>query len=201
MRRRNTVLILALAIGLPAWLAHRLLAPAVLPERQVVATPTSPTDRLPALTPVAATVTAPVAADWQRDVYPTAVDPAALDAQAVASLHQARVYGDPRTPPILRDTKQSEAAPSAAELADPARYADYEGRQQRKLIAGFMRAAGPEIGRLQQQMVVAEQAGLSQAQLAEGREKLARLSAMQAELAGRYPDLARDAGPPPPDTP
>lgn len=194
MRRPTWLLVLMVVVGLPAGLVYQLLSGAVVPARTTLPVMPSKPDRLPALTPVPPTANTPVAPDWQKDVYPAQVDPQALDEQAVTSLRQGRVYGDPRTPPVLREAAPSET-PSPAELADPERYAEYEGRQQRKLIAGFLRAAGPEISRMQQQLVVAEQAGLARPQLDEGREKLARLAAMQAEMAARYPELARGTEP------
>lgn len=104
---------------------------------------------------------------------------------AAHSLDEARRLGDPRQPPLLRDAEPSEAA-SAWEIADPARYAAYEQRQQRRLWQNYVQAAGPALAQLDADLARARaEGGIAPAEIAQVEEKRRRIAAMQAELSAK----------------
>ncbi|MBI2380260.1 MAG: hypothetical protein HYV16_05870 [Gammaproteobacteria bacterium] len=131
--------------------------------------------------PVAAAPT--LAADAPANPAPAAETSAApvLKPAAIASLRAARVHGDPRTPPIVRDETPVEL-PSAEELAEPQAYGRYEARQERRLKAAFLKAADPELAKLQRQLAEMKRLGMDERALAEAREKWQRLQALQTRL-------------------
>lgn len=104
--------------------------------------------------------------------------------QAVAALRESMRHGDPRTPPLAPSTDLREP-PSAAELADPALYQQYEQRQQQKVYASFAKAADQRIPELEALIAKGRADGLSEAQLAEGETKLAKLREQRDQLAAQ----------------
>lgn len=104
--------------------------------------------------------------------------------QAVAALRESMRHGDARTPPLAPRTDLREP-PSAAELADPALYQQYEQRQQQKVYASFAKAANQRIPELEALIAKGRADGLSEAQLAEGEAKLAKLREQRDQLAAQ----------------
>ena len=76
----------------------------------------------------------------RADNAPSAVPTPSPSPQAVAALRESMRNGDPRTPPLVRNTDLREP-PSAAELADPALYQQYEARQNQAVRVSFVAAA------------------------------------------------------------
>lgn len=108
---------------------------------------------------------------------------------AVSSMREARLHGDDRAPPIVRPETEFERA-TAEELADPDLYLEYEARQQQKVYSSFVQASEKKIADLEDYISQAEQeGGISEEQLAEGREKLEKLKAMNEQLIEENPDL------------
>lgn len=99
---------------------------------------------------------------------------------AAVSMKQALEHGDPAAPPVVRDAPAEKA--TAAELADPKAYQQYEARQSQRLYNQYVKAANDEIPRLQADIERARAAGLPPEQLAEGEEKLRRIQAMRDQL-------------------
>lgn len=170
----------ALLIGLGAaylyWPAPAVTA-APKPQSAQVSTP-STTDSWP---PQAAP--SPVAEPTARIDSPLLPQEASVP--AAHSLDEARRLGDPRQPPLLRDAEPGEAA-SAWEIADPARYAAYEQRQQRRLWQNYVQAAGPALARLDADLARARaEGGIAPAEIAQVEEKRRRIAAMQAELSAK----------------
>ena len=81
--------------------------------------------------------------------------------------------GDPRKPPLAPRTDLREP-PSAAELADPALYQQYEQRQKQNVYASFASAVDQRIPKLEAMIAKGRAEGISEAQLAEGEAKLNR---------------------------
>lgn len=106
--------------------------------------------------------------------------------QAVAALRESMRHGDPRTPPLALGTDLREP-PSAAELADPALYQQYEQRQQQQVYASFAQAADQRIPELEALIAKGRAEGISEAQLAEGEAKLAKLREQRDQLAAQQP--------------
>ncbi|MDX1802443.1 MAG: hypothetical protein R3292_00080 [Alcanivorax sp.] len=175
--------------------------------RQPVATPSgSPAPAL-AAEPVQAQsleASAPPAVSETASVPPGDHRPAAPLPQAVptpppavvASLRHAMANGDPRTPPLVRPTDLRKP-PSAAELADPQLYQQYETRQKMRVYAAFVKASGQKITKLETLIARGKQGGVSAAQLAEGQAKLDQLRQQRNKTLAHYPDLAKAAAPPP----
>ncbi len=95
---------------------------------------------------------------------------------------------DPRTPPIAR-SQVSRETPSAADLADPKAYQQYEARQNAHLYAAYVQAADEEIPRLREAIARARAMGMAPAEIAKGEEKLRRIAAMQEQLRNAHPEL------------
>lgn len=106
--------------------------------------------------------------------------------QAVAALRESMRNGDMRTPPMAPSTDLREP-PSAAELADPALYQQYEQRQQQQVYASFAKAADQRIPELEALIAKGRAEGISEAQLAEGEAKLAKLREQRDQLAAQQP--------------
>jgi hypothetical protein len=107
---------------------------------------------------------------------------------AAKSMADAMKNGDPRMPP-LDPTPKPEDKATAAEIADPKLYAQYEARQNMRLYKGYVKAAETEIPRLQQDIAKAKASGLKPEQIAEGEEKLRRIQQMRDQLASQHPQV------------
>lgn len=100
--------------------------------------------------------------------------------------------GDPRTPPIAR-SQITQEMPTAAELADPKAYQQYEARQNTRLYTAYVLAADEEIPRLREAIARARDMGIAPADIAKGEEKLRRITAMQGQLLNEHPELQNGA--------
>lgn len=114
--------------------------------------------------------------------------PTGTEMSATQSLLDTR-NGDPRTPPITRNSQAPEL-PSPDELADPKAYQQYEARQNMQLYASFIQAAGQEVPRLQADLARAREVGIAPAEIAKVEEKIKRIAAMQAQLLREHPQLS-----------
>ncbi|EKF75588.1 hypothetical protein A11A3_01917 [Alcanivorax hongdengensis A-11-3] len=110
---------------------------------------------------------------------------------AVAALREGMAHGDPRTPPIVRQSHLREP-PTEAELADPELYQQYELRQKQQVYAFFVEAAGEKIRVLEGLIARGKREGIDPQQLAEGEHKLARLREQRDQLIEQHPELAPD---------
>ncbi len=104
------------------------------------------------------------------------------------SMADARENGDPRTPPIQRDA-EARNGPSAAELADPQAYQQYENSQHARLLGNFVAAAATELPKLQADLERGRAAGIPQEQLAKVEEKIARIQKLSADIVKNQPKL------------
>ncbi|MDO8654018.1 MAG: hypothetical protein Q7R66_17745 [Undibacterium sp.] len=127
----------------------------------------------------------------QDQVKRVALLPTETEMSATQSLLDTR-NGDPRTPPIVRNTQEQEL-PSPDELADPKAYQQYEARQNLRLYSAFIQAAGQEVPRLQADVERAREIGIAPTDIAKVEEKIKRLAAMQAQLLREHPQLSAAA--------
>lgn len=97
--------------------------------------------------------------------------------------------GDERAPPIVRNTYKSEQ-PTAAELADPKLYAQYETRQNLQVYASFIQATKQEIPRLKADIERGRAMGIPAEKIAKAEEKVRRMEAMQLQLVKEHPQLS-----------
>jgi hypothetical protein len=110
------------------------------------------------------------------------------DESAITQLREARLHGDDRAPPIIRNEAPQETA-TPEELASPELYSDYETRQEMKLKLAFVEAAHPEMQRIEGQLKAMRDAGLDQAAMREAEEKLIHLKKMTERLQEQNPEL------------
>lgn len=113
--------------------------------------------------------------------------------QAVAALRESMRNGDPRTPPLARNTNLREP-PSAAELADPSQYQQYEARQNQQVRASFVAAANRKMAELEGLIAEGKEFGIAPEQLEEGIAKLEKLREQRDQLVAQQPELGADDG-------
>jgi len=111
--------------------------------------------------------------------------------QAVAALRESMRNGDPRTPPLARNTDLREP-PSAAELADPSLYQQYEARQNQQVRASFVAAANRKMVELEGLIAEGKEFGIAPEQLEEGIAKLDKLREQRDQLVAQQPELGAD---------
>ena len=107
--------------------------------------------------------------------------------QAAAQSLATTRNGDPRMPPLQRDTVSANQ-PSAAELADPQAYQRYEASQHQQLLASFASAAQQEVPRLQADIERGRHMGIAPDAIAKMEDKARRLAALEQELRQQHPE-------------
>lgn len=116
---------------------------------------------------------------------------------AVASLREATLNGDPRTPPLAPSPERE--MPTDEELSDPDLYLQYESRQQQAVYASFLQAANRQLEEMDALIARAEQeGGVTDAQLEEGRRKRDMLLQQRDALLAEHPELQTDSETPAP---
>jgi len=175
------ILIAAAALGLLAWLALKPVAapePAPLPPLEAPTGDWFSTPLEGDSEPVDAGAAA-AADDAEGDIE--------LDPEAIASLRGARLLGDPRAPPIERSAP-GEAA-TAEELADPARYAEYESRQEKKLKRAYVIEAEKYLEQLRSDVERGRAAGIPADEIAKVEKKIDGIAKMREQLLRDDPTL------------
>ena len=129
----------------------------------------------------------------RADNAPSAVPTPSPSPQAVAALRESMRNGDPRTPPLVRNTDLREP-PSAAELADPALYQQYEARQNQAVRASFVAAANRKMVELEGLIARGKDFGIAPEQLEDGIAKLDKLREQRDQLVAQHPELAAEEG-------
>jgi hypothetical protein len=136
----------------------------------------------------------PESAEPQQSELPRVpLPPVDSSAPAWISMADARENGDARTPPIQRDV-ETHNAPTAAELADPQAYQQYENNQHARLLGNFVAAAATELPKLQADLERGRAAGIPQEQLAKVEEKIARIKGLSDGIVKDQPQLRASAG-------
>lgn len=111
---------------------------------------------------------------------------------ATASLAEAHLRGDPRTPPLVRVNDTTPAA-TDAERADPKAYAEYEARQSLRVLAQFSQAADQMLPQLRADIERGRQMGIAPEKIAKAEEKYRRIAEEQANILKQHPELANVA--------
>ncbi|WP_293937109.1 hypothetical protein [Iodobacter sp.] len=172
-------LLIALTLGLAlAWL--------LWPQPQISG---------PTLAQQAASSTAPTqsiaASDWLKRFYPDAGNtPQAAPPVYIAaaeSMADARINGDPRTPPILRSNNSETATPP--ELADHPAYQQYEARQNLRELAAFSAAVPEKIRQLREDINRGRAAGIAPELIAGQEKKVLQLEEMRSQLITEHPEI------------
>ncbi len=107
-----------------------------------------------------------------------------LDQDAIASMREARLHGDSRSPSLLR-SEPSERA-SAQEMADPDLYLQYQAKQRSKIFVSYVQAAKPKLEKLRALVAAGEAQGISAEQLAEGRDKIQQIEVLIKKLKDEH---------------
>ena len=95
--------------------------------------------------------------------------------------------GDARTPPIVRS--ETFASPAQEVLEDEARYLEFYANEKKKVLASYVKAAGPKLEFLREMVAKGEKDNLEEAKLEEGRRKIQKIEEMLAELKETHPEL------------
>lgn len=178
----------ALGLVVVALLVWLLLRPAAAPEPVVLGPP--PYDDV---VDDAAAVTGMVPAGTATAAPEAGPEEIVLDPGAVASLRGARELGfDPRTPPIGRDAPREE--PTAEELADPDKYAEFESRQERKIKRAYVIEAEKYVRQLRADIEKGKAMGITPEEIAKVEEKARRIEEMRAKLLADDPGLLTAPG-------
>lgn len=202
MRPRHILLLLGallLAAGL-LWLALRP-TPVVLLDTSSVAHAPRPVPEVAPAPSAAPAANAPVdaedpPADEEAEPDP---QPEPLALPRLESFMASSIEGDDRAPPIGTSTPRE--PPPAEALERPDLYQQYERAQEEKLHRAFISAAHEQEKVISDAITRARAAGMTDAEIAEGEEKLERLRAMREELQQRYPDTRQNTPPAPVDSP
>ncbi|MCU6497433.1 hypothetical protein LPN04_06435 [Rugamonas sp. A1-17] len=123
-----------------------------------------------------------------RELKFVPLTPVDSSGSAWMSMAAARENGDPRTPPIERDTEPRNA-PTPAQLADPKAYQQYEEAQHTRLLGAYVAAADTELPRLQADLERGRKAGIPPEQLAKVEEKIARIQRLSAQIVKDNPQI------------
>lgn len=126
---------------------------------------------------------------WLARFYPEAGNQAAHAAEtpAAESMAEARINGESRTPPIIRQAQNIAAPP--AELADHAAYQQYEARQNVQELAAFSKAVPAQIAQLQEDIRKGKALGIAPELIAQQERKVAELQAMRQQLLTAHPEI------------
>ena len=105
------------------------------------------------------------------------------------SMAEARDHGDPRSPP-LQEERELRAAPTPAQLADPAAYRQFEQSRHAQVLASFAAAAQAELPRLKADVERARLAGIPAADIAKVERKIERMERVRRAIVekGAVPD-------------
>lgn len=108
---------------------------------------------------------------------------------AAESMNAFRSKADPSVPPVVH-SPPGEAA-TAAELADPKAYHRYEERQNQRIYDAYVKAAGTEIPKIQENIARARrEGGVSEEEIRKAEEKVRRIQAMRDQLQADHPEPA-----------
>jgi len=117
--------------------------------------------------------------------------------EVVASLRQARLEGDSRTP-NLAPNHEREAA-TEEELGDHEQYLEYEQRQQKRVYRAYVEASKVKTAQLRSMIERGKAEGISDEEIAFAEEKVRGIEEMAAKLQQDYPDIMQDSYQPPAD--
>lgn len=102
---------------------------------------------------------------------------------ATETMALARQEGDDRAPPIDRpEPSVQDAGPTAWDLSDPARYQDYEAREQQRVKSAYLQASDAELPKWRAALAEARARGATPEEIAAAEEKIRRLEMTQEAL-------------------
>lgn len=154
-------------------------------------------------------IEAAVVDDISQDAEQQEYDPFVqeLDQDAINSMAEARLHGDPRAPAI--NPSEERVLPTPEELQDPEQYLQYEQRQEKKIYRAYVDAAKEKVAMLEGMIKQGEEEGISEEELEQARQKVKGIEEMSLQLQQDHPDIMGEDYKPaepqgwlnPPDTP
>jgi hypothetical protein len=117
--------------------------------------------------------------------------------EAVASLRQARLEGDSRTPNLAPNHEREQ--PSAEALVDHEQYLEYERRQQKRVYRAYVEASKIKTTQLRSMIEQGKAEDVSDEDIAFAEEKIRGIEQMAMSLQQDYPDIMEDSYQPPAD--
>ncbi|MBY0446409.1 MAG: hypothetical protein K2Q15_14515 [Burkholderiales bacterium] len=126
---------------------------------------------------------------WLARFHPEAGNQTAQAAEvpAAESMAEARINGESRTPPIVRQEQKIAATPT--ELADHAAYQQYEARQNVQELAAFSKAVPAQIAQLQEDIRKGKALGIAPELIAQQERKVTELLAMRQQVLMAHPEI------------
>lgn len=120
-----------------------------------------------------------------------------LNPEAIASMRQARLEGDPRTPKL--GEYHDREVPSEEELGDHEQYLEYERRQQKRVYRAYVDASKIKTTQLRSMIEKGKAEGVSAEEIAFAEEKIRGIEEMASKLQQDHPDIMEDSYQPPAD--
>jgi len=115
-----------------------------------------------------------------------------LNPEAVNALRDARLNGDPRTPPLNQSRKRDEL-PTNEELEDPQLYQQYERRQQNRMFRAYVEASKVKVAELEKMIERGRQEGISDEEIAFAERKIQGIEEMAEQLKRDHPEIMQQS--------
>lgn len=132
------------------------------------------------------------------DEYPEDVSEDFIpDPEAIKSMQQARLKGDPRAPKLAKHHERE--VPTEEELGDHEQYLEYERRQKKRVYRAYVDASKIKIAQLRSMIEQGKAEGISAEEIAFAEDKIKGIEEMAAKLQQDYPDIMEDSYQPPAD--
>lgn len=119
------------------------------------------------------------------------------DPEAIESMQQARLKGDPRAPKLGKHHERE--VPTEEELGDHEQYLEYERRQQKRVYRAYVDASKIKTAQLRSMIEQGKAEGISAEEIAFAEDKIKGIEEMAAKLQQDYPDIMEDSYQPPAD--
>lgn len=136
----------------------------------------------------------PFAAPEGDGLQRVALPPVDTHVSATAALAQARINGDPRTPPIASE-RTPDILATAADKADAKSYARFEQGQHERMLASFVDAANTNLPKMRADIERARAMGIPEDQIAVGLEKVRLIEQMSQSIQTQHPEWAAQGKP------
>lgn len=119
------------------------------------------------------------------------------DPEAIASMRQARLNGEPRAPSLKEHHKRE--VPTEEELGNHERYLEYELRQKKRTYRAYVDASKIKTAHLRSMIEQGKAEGISEEQIAFAEKKILGIEEMATSLQQDFPDIMNEDYQPPAD--
>ena len=117
--------------------------------------------------------------------------------EAIASMNQARLHGDPRAPSLGEHHERE--TPTEKELGNHEEYLEYERRQQKRVYRAYVDASKIKTAQLRSMIEQGKTEGITEEQIAFAEKKIRDIEEMAITLQQDFPDIMDDSYQPPAD--